>query len=304
MKQDLFGNPVVKNRDSIFVFHDERRYGKEWLYHGLLAIPVGNLKDVLREMNLCRDSAKYYRELHFCKITDKRFSNKIKLAREWIRFFRNKFFYYGYLYFFGVCCKNINYDVFGDSKDKRSQKDFRIYNRFFEMALFSMLRFFFKNHDKVTVSEIFSHASDRPDEDPFPHHPIYKIKKRKVKNIQIDTSRVIQISANHEEEEDYPCESHCIQFIDCIIGTIGQVLDCSSSKKCFVELGDLMLPLAQEITNDRYNWRSDYYKRYILSFFPRKALDVDEIYSDPRPTMFFYNRDLKLTDIGQMDFGF
>jgi hypothetical protein len=304
MKKDLFGKPATKRMESILVFHDERRYGKEWLYHGLLAIPVGNLKDVLREMNLCRDSAKYYRELHFCKITDKRFSNKIKLAREWIRFFRNKFFYYGYLYFFGVCCKNINYDVFGDSKDKRSQKDFRIYNRFFEMALFSMLRFFFKNQDKVIVSEIFSHASDRPEEDPFPHHPIYKIKKRKVKNIHIDTSRVTQISSNHEKEDAYSSESQCIQFIDCIIGAIGQVLDCSSKKECFVELGDLTLPLVREIISNPYNWRSDYYKRYILNFFPRKALEVKEIYSEPRPAMFFYKRNLKLTNKDQLDFGF
>ncbi len=304
MAHDLFGRPVDENVESILIFHDERRHKKDWLYHGLLAIPVESFENIFLKLSLLRVCADYSRILHFCEMTDAKYSNKINLAKEWIRYFKNEFFKSGYLYFFGVCLQNLNYDLFGDSSDRKSQKDFRVYNRFFEMALFSMLRFFFKDYDKITITEIFSHASDRPDEDPFPYHPIYKINKREIDNIQFETDTVIQISSDHENEDQFHRESNFIQFVDCIIGAIGQVLDCSSKKECFIELGELMLPFVQTVIKNPYNKGSCYYKRYILSFFPKKHLNLDEIYSDQRRNMFFYNRELKLTTRNQMDLAF
>jgi|GEM_PF-1919451 len=304
MKVDIFGKPVIEKTATVLVFHDERRFRKEWLYHGLLVVPHESFEEVFKNLSDCRERSNYYKKLHFCEMTEEKYSKRILLAREWIKYFRSEFFNYGFLYFFGVFLRNINYDLFGDYDDKRSQKDYRIYNRFFEMALFSMLRFFFKDYDSVTVSHIFSHASERPEEDPFPQHSIYKINQREVENIRIQAETVTQISADYQKEKEHNNECHFIQFIDNVIGAIGQVLDCSSERACFLELGGMMLPLVEAMTKDPYNIRSKHYKRYALSFFPKKFLQEDEIYSQPRKNLFFHGRELKLLTKNQMELPF
>jgi len=304
MNRDVFGKPLEKKTISIHIFHDERRFEKDWLYHGLVIIPDDFINYVFDRLQICRSISNYYRELHFCEITSEQYSNKIKLAREWINFFLNEFYKLGYFYFFGVFLRNIRHDFFGVKEDRRSQIQYRIYNRFFDISLFSALRFYFKDYDKVIVSNIFSHASDRPEEDPFPQHSIYKITKRNIENISIKTLKIIQINSDHNEEKRFPKESHFVQFADNILGVTAQVFDCSSKKECFIELGNMMLPFIQKITENPYNKNSDYYKKYIVSFFPKTSLSPRQIYLAHGKNMFFYKRELKLQTRNQLKLQF
>ena len=102
MKVDIFGKPVVEKTATVLVFHDERRFRKEWLYHGLLVVPHESFEEVFKNLSDCRERSNYYKKLHFCEMTEEKYSKRILLAREWIKYFRSEFFNYGFLYFFGA----------------------------------------------------------------------------------------------------------------------------------------------------------------------------------------------------------
>lgn len=286
------------------IFHDERRHKKDWLYHGFIVIPQEIFPEVMERLNDFRTSTSYHKKIHFSEMTEEKYSRRILLAKAWINFLKNEFFNFGYFYFFGVDLKNIRYDLFGDTSCERSRKDYRIYNRFFDISLYSMLRYFFNDYDVVNVVNIFSHASNRPEEDPFPRYSIKKLNLRQARNIRISPRTVIQISDDNDKETKYKCEANLIQFADNIIGSVGQVLDCSSKKGCFMELGWLMFPLIEAIANKPYNKRSDYYKRYAINFFPKRLLAEDEMYSRLRSNMFYVKRELKIASEGQLKFPF
>jgi len=74
--------------------------------------------------------------IRFSKLTSKSTGiTKTRTAVKWARMFVDELYESLWFYFFGINLSNIDYELFGPSSDGQD-RDFRIYNRFFEIGLF------------------------------------------------------------------------------------------------------------------------------------------------------------------------
>jgi hypothetical protein len=199
------------------------------------------------------------------------------LAVEWIDLFAQSLFEKIYFYFFGVNYRNLERTLW-----RRAQRDFKIYNRFFQIGLYGAIKWFFLSagYEKVSIQNIFSDKKSRKAEDSFHTQPIEEIDVKtwiKGENIVFQNSKIIEIESDHEKEQEYPEKSHLIQFVDLIMGTFGQVFDSTSAKKGKCRIADECLRFELPSKLMKYNINSRYYKKYAVSFFPKRKLTKREI---------------------------
>jgi hypothetical protein len=278
VKTDLWGHgipPKPPKEIIVNVYHDEREITKHWLYHSFLFIPVQNEDSVLRSLNEARRGMGWERELHFVELDDTETENH--LALEWIDLFARSLFEKIYFYFFGV-----NYQNLDKTWWSKPQRDFKIYNRFFQIGLYGAIKWSFltRGFKKVSIQNIFSDKKSRKGEDRFHVQPVEEIEMESLlrgENIVFAHSEIIEINSDHEKEGDYPSESHFIQFVDLIMGTFSQIFDNTSDSKGKCMAADKCLSFALPMKLMQYNLNSRYYKKYATSFFPKQRLTKEQI---------------------------
>ena len=96
---------------------------------------------------------------------------------------------------FLINLKNIDYQFFGTSSNGQG-RHLRIYNRFFEIGLFSACRFFFDSAiEDIEILWIFSERRDLGGTNPFLILTPYKINQRKT-NIVVKSRQIIPVDGN------------------------------------------------------------------------------------------------------------
>jgi len=275
VKTDLWGNEIPPKEISVNVYHDEREITNDWLYHSFLFIPVQNEDNVLSSLNEARRKTGWKRELHFVELDNTETENH--LALEWIDLFAHSLFEKIYFHFFGV-----NYQNLDKTWWSKPQRDFKIYNRFFQIGLYGAIKWFFltMGFQKVSVQNIFSDKKSRKGEDRFHVQPMEEIEMKSLlrgENIVFEHSEIIEIDSDHEKEGDYPSKSHFVQFVDLIMGTFSQILDNTSSSEGKCMVADKCLSFALPTKLMQYNPNSRYYKKYAISFFPKQRLTKEQI---------------------------
>lgn len=292
----LFGNPVSPKEMICDIYHDEREIPDKWLYHGFLLVPVGCDKQILESLDEERKKSTWQKEIHFHGLEGTHSMND--LAVRWIRLFCCSHYKSTYFYLLGVNYANLAKDLW----DNKKTRDYKIYNRFFQIGLYGAIKWFFLNEragfQKVIVNSIFSDAKSRTPQDKFHSRPISEIEfKATIKNepIIFNCSEVVEVDSNHEDESTHINESHIIQYVDLIVGGLSQVLDATSKHEGKCKVAEILLKynLPEEIMGyEKTHFESDYYKRYAVSFFPKKKITKSEILNANISTQMnqFYNK--------------
>lgn len=287
---------------QVRVFHDERTVGKRWLYHGYLIVPVGLVHQMSRRLQGCRETALCPKKrIHFAHLTaHSSTSTRTDTAARWARYYRDELYRFGFFSILGIDLRNIDWSRFGSPGDPRSQKEHRVYNRFFEMGLYGALRFFYPAEHLVIVEEIFSERRDLEDSDPFVHYAPYRIGCRE-SNITVVTPKANLVAGDVARETAFPELVDCVQFVDIIIGAHSHNLDAiAHSKTGCDEVADIILPVTKRLTESPFNPNSRYWKRYSMSFFPKERVDVSHFDIWPWMSLFYQGRPVRRQPRAQM----
>lgn len=273
---DLFGNSVPIKQIECNVYHDEREIPSKWLYHGFLFVPVDSQVSILNDLARERKESGWEKEIHFSNLDKTRTMNN--LAIRWVELFCSSHYRSIYFYLLGVDYSKLAKDLW----ENRKTRDFKIYNRFFQIGLYGAIKWFFLNptagFQKVVIKGLFSDAKSRTQQDRFHSKPISEIEFKAImkdESIFFEREEIVEVESNHETEKTYKNESHLIQYVDLITGGFSQVFDNTSKQEGKCEIAKILVRngLPEEIMGyDSTHFKSDYYKKYAVSFFPKTKL--------------------------------
>jgi len=226
---------------ELLAFHDERELKKEkWLYHGFILCEVQKCSMLVCDLVDKKNEAEcpVGDRIRFVKLTSKSAgSPSTKTVVKWAELFRDKCYMNMWFYLLGINLANINYDAFGP-KSNGQDRIFRIYNRFFEMGLYSACRWFF-NPDTmdVEIENMFSEDRSLEKDNPFTFYAPYKINKKE-SNIKVKNKHITQISSTPSKERNYPDYVHVLNLVDILVGSFSEVFDYSSTQDGCVEVAE------------------------------------------------------------------
>ena len=283
---------------EILAFHDERVV-PNWLYHGYILCDVSKFPLLRNELLNAKKKANCdpNKRIHFSELrSSSAGSSRTKTAVNWAELFVEKLYQDMWFYFFGINLRNIDYQFFGASSNGQ-ERHFRIYNRFFEIGLFSACRFFFDPAiEDVEILQVFSEKRDLGETNPFLILAPYKINQRET-NVVVKSKQIIQVDGNPLKEKDNPECCDIINLVDVLIGAISQALDYTSKSRACTEVSEKLISVCQRLSETPYNKNSRYYKRYSMSFFPKSRQSVSTIKNygtKPPEDQFYSNRTIRL----------
>lgn len=303
--KDLFGSPISRRKGiTLNLYHDERRIPGQWFYHAFCFIPVENENKVLEALACHRRQSTWEKEIHFKDLDDTRSEND--LAIRWVNYFGSEGFNDFYFYLLGINLQQIEKQLW-----KSDTRTHRIYNRFFQIGLYSAIKWFFLNStvgcNSVVMNRIFSHERSREDKDEFHTKPIFETIEKssdRGESISFNSYRIIEVNSDHEKEPNSPSASHLIQFIDIIMGTFSQIYDNTSKQQGKKLCADAMLRCGLPGKIAGVNPNSRYYKKYALSFFPLAKISKKDLAEKTlqyfKAGQFYSERDMTYTSKGQM----
>jgi len=283
----------MRNTTEILAFHDER-WVPSWLYHGFILCEVSRLPSVRETLLETKRKANcnLNKRIHFSELrSSSHGSSRTRTAVNWARLFVTKLYQYIWFYFFGVNLKNIDYQFFGTTSNGQDRHS-RIYNRFFEIGLFSACRFFFDpSIEEVEILQIFSEKRELADTNPFLTLAPYKINRRE-SNIVAKNRQIIQVDSVPSKEKDNPECCDILNLVDVLMGAFSQAFDYTSGSRACCEVAEKLMPVCKRLSEMPYNKNSRYYKRCAMSFFPKSKQSVPTIrnYGIRPPEDQFYSR--------------
>lgn len=299
--KNLFGETDI-NRQSfeVNIFHDEREMRGAWFYHGYLIATTGSVPTLTARLNDLRIATGCVRPVHFADLTaHSTTSSRTRLAVAWAKACWKELHAHTYFCLFGLDLTKVDYEFFAGNDSARSEEDARIYNKFMEIGLYGALRFFFPWEANVNVVNVFSHQRSREETDSFRWRPIYNINRRD-RNITLTHSQIIEISDDPIQEATYPQYSELIQYVDVVMGAISHNLDYfAKSKTGCDEVSDILLPLTEWLVGPRPDYRSPFYKRYCVSFFPKVSASPDNL-SHTVANQFYHQREIRRIEKRQL----
>jgi len=289
---------MVRNSVRLFVFHDERLIQK-WLYHGFVFCKAEQSSSLQNELLSARSEAccSHNKRIHFSELrSGSAGSSRTKTAVKWAGLFEKKLYEHIWFYLFGVNMTNIDYQFFGPSTDGQN-RDFRIYNRFFEIGLFSACRYFFDvSTEKVEILKIFSEERSLEADNPFLTYAPHKINKRE-SNVIVKCKEIIQVASELSREKEHPECVNVVNFVDVMTGAFSQAIDYTTNKRGCIEVAEKLFGVCRRLSENPYNKNSRYYKRYAMSFFPKTLHSKSQIISygiKPPEDQFYPSRTLRL----------
>lgn len=283
---------------ELLAFHDERELRGKWLYHGFIFCQVEKCSVLIDDLVDMKNKAKcpIGDRIHFVELTSKSTgSQSTKTAVKWSELFRDPCYVdtiKARFYLLGINLGNINYDAFGP-KSNGQDRSFRIYNRFFEIGLFSACRWFFNPATTdVEIANIFSEERSLEKHNPFTFYAPYKINKKE-SNITINPKHITEISSTPSKEKNFPDYVHVLNLADILVGSFSEVFDYSSTQDGCIEVAGKIYDICDKLSKNPFNTNSRYYKRYTMSFFPRQKLKLSEIMRSETSQLnnqFYYKR--------------
>jgi hypothetical protein len=289
---------MVKQTIQLLVFHDERVIPK-WLYHGYLLCPLDQFPLVQNELMNAKEksSCKPNKRIHFSDLrSSSHGSSRTRTAVKWARLFIDELYNKIWFYLLGVDLSNVDFRLFGTSTDS-SDRDSRIYNRFFEAGLFSACRYFFDAvKEQVEIVNIFSEKRSLERNNPFLTYAPLRMNRRG-SNVIVKCRQIIQVAGVISEENTYPECVNTLNFVDVLMGAFSQTIDYTSQSRGCTEVAEKVFPLCRKLMEEPYNINSRYYKRCALSFFPKAKRSKSQLLAygiKPPENQFYFSRKLHL----------
>ena len=267
----------------VLVFHDERELKHNWLYHGVFVVEASSVQGLSQFLSDTRKQSGSQKDVHFVDLNGRSCGSKTtKLAALWARAAFEELWTYCRFYLLGVALSNLDRSVFGNDKRTVNQN---IYNRFFEIALFSALRWFYPN-DFLKLIQAFSEERSLAGDNPFQRRPLYRIERRET-NITCACGEITLVKKRQAEEKAHPNAVPCIQLVDVLMGGISQCYDRSSSRDAHLEIEDILREPLHELCKNPFNTNHRLYKRLQVAFFPKEKLTAQDILDRTRQRKFF-----------------
>ncbi len=305
MQLDLSGRWQTQEPIRVRLYADEiqkqgNAAGERWMYIGILAIPERGYGHALSMLAKDREKAHYAREVHFIKLNNASnaacHNEKTVLAGRWVQRVLEddgKTFHFHLL---GLNLSNLQELAFGTGREQ----DRNVYNRFFRASISYVLKTFF-GANNVVVTHVFHDVSNLQHDDLFDWHAILRI-DRAEPGITFLPGNIRFIDSDHRKEPDFPQDSHFIQLCDVLMGGLTQCLDARNTKAGCCEIAEMLLPLAERLTDPKRvnnpNSRYRYVRRLSMSFFPSRKLklkELEDVYKRGR-SGFYINRHLLFKD--------
>jgi hypothetical protein len=298
--KDLFGDSMTRKTDVV-AFHDERyETTARWLYHGFLVVEHSDWQPLTALLSECRRESSCGKPVHFVELGgSSRVSSRTRLGLGWAKALERQILPHARFFLLGVDLSRIERSLFGSGARSRGVTDMRIYNRFFEIGLFTALRWFFNEMDGVHLSHVVAEKRDLPPDDPFRHRAPYRINQRDT-NIAVTCPQVDMVPAKGQTDEWSQAALDCLQLTDVLIGGFAQVLDDPNKKSGCIEIAEALLPRVRKMNQNPFNKNSRTWKRLAMRFFPDKSI-AEQVYESERPYgMMYPDRPLKFADRGQL----
>lgn len=306
---NLFGFPEAPSDEMrCSVYHDERFIENKWLYHAFLFVPNVREMPFLSDLHNIRKITGWDRELHFGRLNNTHTQNNC--AKACLKSYLDKHSDQCRFYFIGVDQSALAKELWDPQV-----RNFKIYNRFFQIGLYSAIKWLFINPKagfrKVCIEKVFSDSKNRSSDDRFHTQPIEDIEFSaaiKKEAISFESKTIIEVDSDHRKETDFPQASHIVQLVDLLAGSMSQMFDNTSKHegkhlmaRCLWEYD---LPKAI-MGYDKDNFKSKFYKRIGLSFFPKTKLGFNEILNPSifhKKNAFFIKRTLSFAELQQHKF--
>lgn len=289
----------MPHKVKLLVFHDERFIPKKWFYHGFVFCEPKHFHMLKNELLQARMEAgcSQNKRIHFSSLSSYGVtSSRTRTAVKWAGLFKRKLYEHIWFYLFGVNIGKIDYQFFGPSTDGQ-HRGYRIYNRFFEIGLFSACRYFFDTtNEEVEILKIFSEERSLQEDDPFLGYAPYRINQRE-SNIVVKSKQIIFVAGDPSRENDNPECVEIVNFVDTIMGAFSEAIDRTGNQHGCLEVARELFPVCQKLSENPYNINSRYYKRYAMSFFPKSAhryLQLIRYGIKPPDEQFYPSRALRL----------
>lgn len=178
----------------------------------------------------------------------------------------NEKIYFNILY---LDMEKLDESFFGEDKTGNN-----VYNRFYKTTILGPLKSFFGKTNNITIKEIFhDNSDDKQSHKYFPWHTPVTLNYEK--NIKVNKELITFIDSDHKKYKPLDpnfINSHFIQFIDLILGSISYAIFKVSNDKEKMCLYEKYYPLIKRLW-DRPNNRNssfNYYKSQQVSIQCRK----------------------------------
>jgi len=288
---------TMRNVIELLAFHDERAI-HHWLYHGFVFCEIRKFPDLKSALIESKKEADCdpSKRIHFSKLrSSSNTSSKTRTAVKWMDLFVKQLHQTMWFYLLGINLENIDYKLFGPPSNGQV-RDIRIYNRFFEIGLFSACRFFFDPAlEDVEIHRIYSEKRDLEEVNPFLIQAPYKINQRST-NVSVKSKQIIQVASDISREKANPEYVDIVNFVDVLIGAFSQNFDYTSRSRACTEVAERLYTVCCKLSQRPYNKNSPYYKRYAMSFFPKvkqsRSSLLDNI--EPMKGQFYSERTVRL----------
>lgn len=174
-----------------------------------------------------------------------------------------------------------------------------VYNRFYKTTILGPLKSFFGKNSNITIKEIFHDISDdKQTHEYFSWHTPVKLNNEK--RIKVNKELITFIDSDHKKYEPLNpnfINSHFIQFIDLILGSISYAIFKESNDKEKMQLYEKYYPLIKRLWNHPNNPNSsfNYYKSQQVSIFPKEKVSYrKDLYGNIVRNEGEFHRDIKL----------
>lgn len=203
-------------------------------------------------------------EVHFSDIRKGRKNRSmINISKSWLKLFsnNNKKIYSNVLF---INLDNLKVSFFGYSSVKAN-----IYNKFVRTLINYGLRCFFQTYDKIIINNIFyDEKTDLERHYFFNKSNLDKLAYESTKDIEFK-NKIIFLKSDHKEEKEYPNESHFIQLIDLLIGSVRHNIFRTSESKLKDDVARTIRPLLNRLKGNRFDSIN-----LKISFFPKKKIET------------------------------
>ncbi len=245
---------------------------------------------------LCEFHEKNDKEVHYQELGR---ADIFHIASRWLDFFladRSL----TYFYILGINFSRLNFDFFGEVKG--AERYYRIYNRFFRMALQKSVKSYFSSYNNIMIDKIFHDKGDIAEYEIFPWHTIYRLGVEDDK-LRFRCCELEFIDSNHHISE--VLDSHLIQYIDLLLGLTYNCLHASATHDKVKELTLRISGVVHRLINAPSNVRSSYryVNRLCVDFFPKHCIGTEHDLSSRclRLDSFYKKRPLTIYDLHQPD---
>ena len=273
----------TKDKDSIINklldYRCQNSKNNRWNTNYASCLNKENCKELYHKLNNS--------EIHFSAIRKNGASkSEITISKNWLNFFINDSRLRSVNFYINM--DKLDTSFFGNENVKAN-----IYNKFFRTIINYGLKCFFKSYDKIKIKNIFYDKKGELERHSFFNNFNFdKLKYETQENIEL-LGKIIFIDSDHKIEKNYSNESHLIQLIDLILGTIRQNIFYVSKDELKNEISRVIRPELNKL-NKKY-WSLKYLK---ISFFPKNKIkivnDLENNETYERKDEFYSLEDLKL----------